>query len=449
MPSLTAHPGEGLEGTARVPGDKSISHRALMLAALAAGESEVAGLLEGEDVLRTAAALRALGAEVERGGDGLWRVWGRGIGGLSEPGRVLDLGNSGTGARLLMGVLASHPMTAVLTGDASLVRRPMARIAEPLEMMGARIHACDGGRLPLTIVGTGTPMPIRYRLPVPSAQVKSAILLAALGAPGETQIVEPAPTRDHSERLLGHFGATVRVEDTDAGRTVSLMGQPELTPSRIAVPGDPSSAAFPVVAALLTPGSEVRLPGVGLNPLRCGLFQTLREMGARIRVEGERENSGEPVGDLHVETSALEGVEVPASRAPTMIDEYPVLAAAAACAKGRTVMQGLGELRVKESDRLAIVARGLAECGVEVEEGPDSLVVHGKGARPPGGASVAAVLDHRIAMSFLVLGLACEQPVTVDDGDVIDTSFPGFVELMTGLGANIAPTPAGARDPRP
>jgi 3-phosphoshikimate 1-carboxyvinyltransferase len=274
--------------------------------------------------------------------------------------------------------------------------------------MGARIHACGGGRLPLTIVGTGTPMPIRYRLPVPSAQVKSAILLAGLGAPGETQIVEPAPTRDHSERLLRHFGATVRVEDTDAGRAVCLMGQPELTPSRIAVPGDPSSAAFPVVAALLTPGSQVRLPGVGLNPLRCGLFQTLREMGARIRVEGEREDSGEPVGDLHVEASALEGVEVPASRAPTMIDEYPVLATAAACAKGRTVMQGLGELRVKESDRLAIVARGLAACGVEVEEGPDSLVVHGEGARPPGGASVAAVLDHRIAMSFLVLGLAAK-----------------------------------------
>lgn len=449
MPSLTAHPAEGLKGRARVPGDKSISHRALMLASLAVGESELHGLLEGEDVRRTAAALRCLGAEVDRASDGVWRIWGRGVGGLNEPNQVLDLGNSGTGARLLMGILAAHPLTAVLTGDASLIRRPMARVAEPLEMMGARVYTRDGGRLPLTIVGTDTPTPIRYRLPVPSAQVKSAILLAGLGAPGHTRVVEPVPTRDHSERLLRHFGAEVRVEDTDSGREVTLSGQPELQPRRVAVPADPSSAALAVVAGLVTPGSELRIPSVGLNPLRCGLFETLCEMGAHIQIENRRQESGEPVGDLVVASSALQGVEVPAARAASMIDEYPILAVAAAGAEGRTAMHGLGELRVKESDRLATVARGLTACGVEVEEGADSLVVHGEGGRPPGGAAVATALDHRIAMSFLVLGLAAARPVTIDDDAPITTSFPGFVDLMTALGAKIAPAAAGARDRRP
>ncbi len=443
MQPLTAHPCDGLAGDARVPGDKSISHRALMLAALAVGESEIAGLLEGEDVLRTAAALRALGAEVQRGEDGqrgesgLWRVWGRGIGGLGEPDRVLDMGNSGTGARLLMGILAAHPMTAALTGDASLVGRPMGRVAEPLERMGARIIAREGVRLPLTVVGSDRLLPIRYRLPVPSAQVKSAVLFAGLGAPGVTEVVEASATRDHSERMLRYFGAELRVEETDEGHLVRLTGQPELEARRLTVPGDLSSAAFPLVAALVTPGSTLRLPGVGLNPRRRGLIDTLREMGADLETRNPREECGEPVGDLAATAGPLQGVEVPAERAPAMIDEYPVLAVAAACAQGPTVMRGLAELRVKESDRLAAVAQGLASCGVRVEEGPDSLTVHGVGGRPPGGGTVESRLDHRIAMSFLVLGLAAERPVTVDDARPIETSFPGFARLMGALGARI------------
>jgi len=436
MPSLIAHPSEGLAGSLRVPGDKSISHRALMLAALAVGESRIDGLLEGDDVMRTAAALRALGADISRDDDGRWHVWGQGIGGLREPDRALDLGNSGTGVRLLMGILAAHPITATLTGDASLVGRPMARVAEPLALMGARVEARDGGRLPLTIAGSDRLRPLRYRLPMPSAQVKSAILLAGLGAPGITEVIEPAPTRDHSERLMRHFGAAVEVSDGDGGgRRIRLTGQPELAGREIRVPADPSSAAFPLVAALITAGSAVTLCGVGLNPLRTGLLETLKEMGAQIAVENAREESGEPVGDLRVVSSALEGTEVPAARAPSMIDEYPVLAVAAACARGSTVMRGLGELRVKESDRLAAVARGLAACGVAVEEGPDSLTVHGTGAAPRGGAVVASELDHRIAMSFLVLGLASAQPVGIDDDGPIETSFPGFAAALEGLGA--------------
>ena len=439
MRPLTARPSEALSGTARPPGDKSISHRALMLGALAVGGSAVDGLLEGEDVLCTAAAMRALGAEVERGADGVWRVWGRGIGGLAAPGDVLDMGNSGTGARLVMGLLASHPLTAVLTGDGSLRSRPMARVATPLERMGARIIGAEGCRLPLTVVGAGAAMPIRYRLPVASAQVKSAILLAGLNAPGKTTVIEPEPTRDHSERMLRHFGAEVSVEDVAGGRAVTVTGQPELIGRDLRVPADPSSAAFATVAALILPGSEVRLPGVGINPLRAGLYQTLADMGADIGFENRREEAGEPVADLTIAASPLQGVEVPAARAPSMIDEYPILAVAAACAKGRTVMRGLGELRVKESDRLAAIARGLAACGVEVEEGMDSLTVHGLGGRPPGGATVATGLDHRIAMSFLMLGLAAENPVTVDDAAPIETSFPNFAGFMTGLGAMIVP----------
>jgi 3-phosphoshikimate 1-carboxyvinyltransferase len=436
---LTAHPIEALAGSVRVPGDKSISHRALMLAALAVGESEIHGLLEGEDVLRTAAAMRALGAEIRRDPDGVWRAWGRGLGGLCEPSGVLDLGNSGTSARLLMGVLAGHPITAVLTGDDSLRARPMARAIAPLEQMGARVVARDGGYMPLTLVGAAEPRAIRYELPVASAQVKSAVLLAGLSAPGETTVVERAATRDHTERMLEHFGAEVRVATEDDGaRSITVAGQPELSAQRIRVPADPSSAAFAAVAASILPGSRLRLEGVGINPLRAGVYATLQEMGAAITFENRREESGEPVADLEVRAAELHGIEVPAARAPTMIDEYPILAMAAACARGRTVMPGLGELRVKESDRLAALARGLAACGVEVEEGADSLSVQGRGGRPPGGGTVATRLDHRIAMAFLVLGLAAEQPVTVDDAAPIDTSFPGFQALMAGLGARLS-----------
>ena len=410
-----------------------------MLAALAVGESEIVGLLEGEDVLRTAAAMAALGAEVVREGDGRWRVHGRGLGGLVEPDRVLDLGNSGTGARLLLGVLAGHPMTAVLTGDASLNGRPMARVAGPLEQMGARIITRDGGRLPATVIGAAEPQPITYRVPVPSAQVKSAILLAGLLAPGETTILEPQATRDHSERMLRYFGAEVAVEELGQGRRITLTGQPELTGRPLRVPADPSSAAFVAVAALVLPGSTLRLEGVAINPHRSGLFTTLEEMGAKLTFENRREDCGEPVADLVVEASRLHGVEVPAERAPSMIDEYPILAVAAACAEGRTVMRGLAELRVKESDRLAAMAGGLAACGVAVEEGEDSLVVDGAGGRPRGASDAALPthLDHRIAMSFLVLGLAAERPVTIADGTPIETSFPDFVGLMAGLGADL------------
>ena len=439
MAELTAHPSEGLQGTAAVPGDKSISHRALLLSGLAVGESRVEGLLEGEDVLRSAAAMRAMGAEIERDSDGVWHVWGRGLGGLVEPDDVLDLGNSGTGARLLMGVIAGHGIQAVLTGDASLRVRPMKRVAEPLERMGARILTREGGTMPLTVIGSADPLPIRYRLPVASAQVKSAVMLAGLCAPGETIVEEPAPTRDHTERMLRHFGAAVAVEDDggDAVRRITLGGQPELTGGAIRVPADPSSAAFPLVAALVAPGSRVRLPRIGTNPLRTGLLTTLEEMGARIRYENRGEEGGETVADLVAEAGPLQGVEVPAERAPSMIDEYPILAVAAAVAEGRTVMRGLGELRVKESDRLAAVAQGLAACGVAVEEGPDFLVVEGAGGRPPGGGSIASRLDHRIAMAFLVLGLASEKPVTVDDSSPLDTSVPSFQSLMAKLGAGL------------
>ncbi len=443
MQALIAQPTEAFAGTARVPGDKSISHRALLLGGLALGETRIEGLLEGEDVLRSAAAMRALGAEAARADDGKWIVAGRGLGGLVEPTEVLDLGNSGTGARLLIGLIAGHPISATLTGDRSLCSRPMGRVARPLEQMGARIVGRGGDRLPLTVIGSAEPLPIRYELPVASAQVKSAVLLAGLSAPGRTSVVEPAPTRDHSEIMLRHFGAEVAVEpgERPSTRVVTLTGQPELKGQRIEVPADPSSAAFPAVAALLLPGSELRLSAVCINPHRTGLYQSLREMGAEIGFEDERRLGGEAVADLVVRAGPLEAIEVPAERAPAMIDEYPILAVAAAAAKGRTVMHGLGELRVKESDRLAAIARGLAACGVEVEEGPDSLAVNGCAGRPPGGNDrpLATALDHRIAMSFLVLGLAAERPVTIDDGGPIDTSFPGFAALMAGLGARIAP----------
>jgi 3-phosphoshikimate 1-carboxyvinyltransferase len=414
-----------------------------MIGALAVGRTTIRGLLESDDVARTAEALRALGAEIARRGDGLVEVDGVGVGGLAEPSEVLDLGNSATGARLLMGLLATHPMTAVLTGDRSLCRRPMARVVAPLERMGARLIARAGCRLPLALVGAPEPLPITYRLPVPSAQVKSAVLLAALNAPGRTTVIEPAATRDHTELMLRHFGVDVGVEEArgeegGAVKAITLDGYPEITGREVAVPGDASSAAFPVVAALMAPDSEVTLEGVGVNPLRFGLYQTLLEMGADIVVTNRRDQAGEQVADITVKSSRLRGVDVSPERAPTMIDEYPVLAVAAAAASGETTMRGIGELRVKESDRLRAIAEGLAACGVGVEEFEDGLIVKGCGGRPPGGGVVAAQMDHRIAMAFLVMGAAAKAPVGVDDGAMIATSFPGFVELMGGLGAEIA-----------
>ena len=432
-PLTSRRPDRGLSGTIRVPGDKSISHRALMFGATAMGETRISGLLEGEDVRRTAAAMRVLGAEVMRDAPGQWRVVGRGVGGLVEPDDVLDMGNSGTGARLLAGMLASHPFFSVLTGDASLRRRPMRRVSEPLAACGARFVGREGGRLPLAIQGAIDPLPLDYVLPVASAQVKSAVLLCGLNAPGITRVEEPAATRDHSENMLRHFGAEVTVEALGAGRVVRLRGQPHLRAADVVVPGDPSSASFPIVAALLVPGSRVRIEGVGLNPLRTGLFATLREMGAELRVEALRVEGGEPVGDIVVEWAALRGVEVPAERAPSMIDEYPVLAVAAACAAGVTRMRGLHELRVKESDRLSATAAMLQANGVRVEVEGDDLIVHGTGGAPPGGGLVETHMDHRLAMSALVLGLVSVTPVAVDDAAFIDTSFPGFAALLNGL----------------
>jgi 3-phosphoshikimate 1-carboxyvinyltransferase len=426
-----------LAGRIAVPGDKSISHRALMFGALAVGETRITGLLEGEDVLRTAAAMRALGAEVVRESDGAWRVAGRGIGGLVEPADVLDMGNSGTAARLLCGILASHPLFAVMTGDVSLRRRPMRRVTDPLTACGARFAGREGGRLPLAIEGTGDALPFEYRVPVPSAQVKSAVLLAGLNARGMTRVEEPEATRDHTENMLRHFGAQVRVEAAGDGRIIELDGQPELVAADVAVPGDPSSAAFPLVAALLVPGSRIEMTGVGLNPLRTGLLATLMEMGADIVVTNRRLKGGEPVGDLVARHGVLRCVDVPHARAPSMIDEYPVLAVAAACASGVTRMRGLGELRVKESDRVSATAALLTACGARAEIDGDDLVIHGTGRPPEGGGLVRTQMDHRIAMSAIVLGLAASRPVTVEDASFVDTSFPGFAALMAGLGAEL------------
>lgn len=434
---MTARPSGPLRGTAAVPGDKSISHRALILGALAVGETRITGLLEGEDVLRTAAALRLLGAEIVRHGPGAWSVHGVGVGGLLEPEAVIDCGNSGTGVRLLMGAVATCPIAATFTGDASLVSRPMGRVTEPLALFGAEAHGRSGGRLPMTLLGARDPVPVRYASPVASAQVKSAVLLAGLAAPGETAVIEARATRDHTERMLGAFGARVSVEDTPEGRAVTVGGHAELSPAAIAVPRDPSSAAFPVCAALVVEGSDVLVPGVSLNPTRAGLFDTLREMGADLAFENPREEGGEPVADLRARHGgALRGVEVPPERAPAMIDEYPVLCAVAAMAEGPTVMRGVEELRVKESDRIDAMATGLRLCGVRVEETRDTLTVFGAGSAP-GGARVASRLDHRIAMAHLVLGLAARAPVSVDDAGPIATSFPSFEGLMTSLGARL------------
>jgi len=421
-----------------VPGDKSLSHRALLLAALAVGESRIKGLLEGADVLATAQALRTLGIELARDGEGLWRVQGVGLGGFAEPDEPLDLGNSGTGARLLLGLLAGHPFTAFLTGDASLRARPMNRVIDPLTRMGAQFLARSGQRLPLAITGVAQPLPMVWRQPVASAQVKSAILLAGLHAAGRTTVVEPERSRDHTERLLAHLGAEITTETMpDGGHAVTVTGQPELSAGAFQIPGDPSSAAFVLTAAAIRAGSAVRLEDIGINPLRTGFLTCLEEMGAALRSGEVEAPGGEPVAWLEMAGSELRGIEVPAARAPSMIDEYPILAVAAACAQGTTTMSGLAELRVKESDRLAAIAEGLTACGVRVEVDEDSLTVHGCNGPPPGGAVIAARHDHRIAMSFLVLGGAARAPVTVDGAETIETSFPGFCDLMNRLGAQI------------
>jgi 3-phosphoshikimate 1-carboxyvinyltransferase len=402
------------------------------------GDCRIEGLLEGEDVLATAAALRALGVTVEKEADGAWRVQGVGVGGLAEPGGVLDLGNAGTGVRLLMGLLAGHPFTSFLSGDASLRRRPMGRVLRPLGQMGARCLARSGERLPLALTGRNDLLPIRYEQPVASAQVKSAVLLAGLHAAGETTVIEPAASRDHTERMLAFLGATLHQETLDDGRNaVTITGQPELLAKDQTVPGDPSSAAFPLVAAALVPGSRVRIEGVGINPLRSGLFACLEEMGADFRILPAADGTGEPLATLEIAHGPLRGIEVPPERGPSMIDEYPILAIAAASAEGTTRLTGLGELRVKESDRLRAIAQGLEAAGVDLEIGEDSLVIHGRNRPPRGGMEIRADHDHRIAMSFLVLGLVSERPVEVEGAETIQSSFPGFARLMNGLGARI------------
>ncbi len=439
MTSLACGP---LTGHAHVPGDKSISHRSLILGALCVGETTISGLLEGQDVLDTAKAMRAFGADVIDHGGGNWSVKGVGVGGFAEPDQVIDCGNSGTGVRLIMGAMATSPITATFTGDASLNSRPMARVTDPLALFGTQSYGRAGGRLPMTLVGAKDPVPVEYKVPVPSAQVKSAVLLAGLNAPGKTVVIEAEATRDHTERMLKGFGAEITVEETPEGRVITLTGQPELKPQQIDVPRDPSSAAFPVCAALIVPGSDVLVPGIGLNPTRAGLFTTLREMGADLTYENERTEGGEPVADLRARFSPdLKGIEVPPERAASMIDEYPVLSVVASFARGRTVMRGVKELRVKESDRIDAMAAGLRANGVTVEDGPDWWIVTGLGpGGVPGGATCASHLDHRIAMSFLVLGMASQEPVHVDDAAPIATSFPIFEPLMARLGADIRRT---------
>lgn len=431
-------PAGPLKGRIRVPGDKSISHRSIMLGALAVGETRVTGLLEGEDVLATAAAMRAMGATVERTGEGAWSVHGVGVGALLQPEGPLDMGNSGTSTRLLMGLIASHPITATFTGDASLSKRPMGRVIDPLSQMGASFEASEGGRLPLILKGASPAVPITYRLPVASAQVKSAVLLAGLNTPGITTVIEPVPTRDHSERMLRGFGAELGVTvEPDGTRVISIRGEAELRPQVIDVPGDPSSAAFFLVAALITPGSEVMIENVGLNPTRAGLVDVLRQMGGQIEELNTREVGGEPVADLLVKHSTLKGIEVDPAIAPSMIDEFPALFVAAALAEGKTATSGLDELRVKESDRLAVMAAALTAAGARIEEREDGLVITGTGGDPLPGTEgpIATHLDHRIAMSMAIVGLASRDGVEVDDTRPIATSFPVFEAMLDGLSA--------------
>ena len=441
---MTAHPAGPLKGTAEIPGDKSVSHRSLILGALTVGETKITGLLEGEDVLDTAKAMRAFGAEVTQHGPADWSVHGVGVGGFAEPETVIDCGNSGTGVRLIIGAMATTPISATFTGDASLRSRPMGRITDPIALFGARAHGRRGGRLPMTIVGAHNPVPIDYPLPMASAQVKSAVLLAGLNAPGQTVVRETEPTRDHTERMLAGFGAAIETSNEDGHRVIRLTGQPELQPVEIAVPRDPSSAAFPVCAALIVEGSDVLVPGIGMNPTRAGLYATLQEMGADLTLENERIEGGEPVADLRARFSPdMTGIEVPPERAPLMIDEFPILSVVASFAEGRTVMRGVKELRVKESDRIDAMARGLEAAGVTIEEDEDTMIVHGRGPKGvPGGSTASARLDHRIAMSFLCLGMGAQNPVAVDDAGPIATSFPIFDPLMSALGARLERTDA-------
>lgn len=436
---LSARPLKGgLKGRIRVPGDKSISHRALILGAMAAGKTSVRNLLEGADVLATARALEAMGARITRLSPGHYEILGMGTLGLREPETVLDLGNAGTGVRLLFGAVAGNPIQATFTGDVSLSRRPMGRVLKPLVQMGAIANARENEYLPVTLKGAANILPLRYRLPVPSAQVKSAILLAGLGGRGDTIVIEPIATRDHTERMLKAFGAKIDIEEMpDGAKLIRLHGEAELKPVQIIVPSDPSSAAFIVVAALITEGSDVVVENVGLNAHRAGLFTTLKEMGADIAIENMREEGGEPIGDVHVRTSKLNGIDVPGARAPSMIDEYPILAVAASFAKGSSRMNGLNELKVKESDRLSATAAMLNAAGVQTQTGADWLSVEGCGsAGVQGGGIVLTALDHRIAMSGLVMGLATQKPLSIDDSSMIETSFPGFVETLESLGAS-------------
>ena len=436
---MTAHKSGPLIGQAQIPGDKSISHRALIFGAMALGETKISGLLEGQDVLDTALAMRAFGADVIQHGPGSWSVHGVGVGGFKEPETVIDCCNSGTGARLIIGAMATTAVTAVFTGDASLCKRPMGRVTDPLALFGARAYGRSGGRLPMTLVGAGHPLPVRYALPVASAQVKSAVLLAGLNAPGQTVVIEPEATRDHSERMLLGFGAQLHVEQSAEGNVITLTGQPELRAQSVAVPRDPSSAAFPVCAALLVEGSDITVPGVSQNLTRNGLYLTLVEMGAQISFDNPRLEGGEPVADLRVRFSdQMRGVEVPPARAPSMIDEFPILSVVAAFAMGKTFMRGIKELRVKESDRIDAMARGLEACGVVIEEDEDCLIVHGNGMGSVAGEAICKThIDHRIAMSFLVMGLAANKPISVDDASPIVTSFPIFESLMGALGAKL------------
>lgn len=437
--ALSAAPGAPLKGRLRPPGDKSISHRAFILGLLSVGRTQIEGLLEGEDVLHTGKACGALGARIERLGAGRWQVNGVGIGALLQPSHSLDFGNAGTGTRLMMGVVGGHGITAEFDGDASLRKRPMRRVLDPLSSMGAEVLAQgEGGRCPIRLKGTPEPLPIEYRTEVPSAQIKSAVLLAGLNSPGRTSVIEAQASRDHTEKMLAHFGAAIISEPFGEGRKIVLDGRPELKPSRIVVPADPSSAAFPLVAALIVPGSDVVIEGMMMNPLRIGLLQTLIEMGARIEIIDQREEGGETVADLRARASELKGVDVLAARAPAMIDEYPILAVAAAFASGETRMRGLSELRVKESDRLAAIAAGLAAAGVESAIEGDDLIVQGRPGAVPGGGVAATHLDHRIAMSFLCLGLSARRGMAIDDAGMIATSFPAFQATLAGLGAQFS-----------
>ncbi|MDA7647795.1 3-phosphoshikimate 1-carboxyvinyltransferase [bacterium] len=438
---MTSHKSGPLRGQADVPGDKSISHRSLILGALSLGETRIQGLLEGDDVLDTGKAMQAFGAEVINHGGGSWSVHGVGVGGFAEPDHVIDCGNSGTGVRLIMGAMATSPIAATFTGDGSLNKRPMGRVTDPLALFGAQSYGRSEGRLPLTLIGAAQALPVRYEVPMPSAQVKSAVLLAGLNAPGQTVVIEKEATRDHTERMLVGFGAELTVEQTDAGRVITLTGQPELRPQDIIVPRDPSSAAFPVCAALIVEGSDVLVPNIGLNPTRAGLFYTLQEMGADLTFQNMREEGGEPVADLRAKYSPdMQGIAVPPERAASMIDEYPILSVVASFAHGVTRMHGVKELRVKESDRIEAMATGLRAAGVTVQDGPDWWHVHGLGGAVKGGALAATHLDHRIAMSFLILGMGAREGMSIDDGGPVATSFPIFEPLMAALGASIART---------